>query len=71
MTIISSQAVSRSQIRAARLAGQNPKFAVHYKGKPYEYTECLEPTHEGNGNVEDMESAQNYRAMTQEGCQFV
>ena len=69
MTIASPQAVTKSQVRNARLAGMRPKFATHYAGKPYEYTEPLSVSKPDQ--MEDLEAAQNYRAATQEGIQFV
>jgi hypothetical protein len=79
MTIKSTQAVTRSEVRDALAQGKRVKAIIHYAGKPHEYSETLAEfqsrwqLHDELDQYEyaEAESAQNWRAETQEGIQFV
>jgi hypothetical protein len=79
MTIKSTQAVTRTAVRDALDQGKKIKAVVHYLGKPHEYSETITEfqnrwaLHDqlDESEYSDLEAAQNWRAMTQEGIQFV
>lgn len=79
MTIKSTQAVTRTEVRDALAQGKTVKAVIHYVGKPHEYSETLKEFKDrwalhdqlDESEYSELESAQNWRAMTQEGIQFV